>query len=105
MESTLIQGVPEIVEISTSRGNSVLTDINGDIWTIGYGRSGMDGNGSDANELTPYKLNISNTNDIVKGYAGYSQTMILRANGQVEMVGWHNLIANDIDGTPRYLKG
>jgi len=104
MSSTLIEGVPEVVEISTSQGNSVLTDINGDVWTIGHGRSGMAGNGTDDNELTPYKLNIGNTNDVVKGYAGYSQTMVLHASGQVEMVGWHNLAGQDNDGVNQYLR-
>jgi len=100
--ASLIDSIPQIVHISTSRGNTVLTDVNGDVWTIGDGLSGRAGNGSDDDEVVPYNLNVSNPEQVLKAFAGYSQTFILYKDGQVEMVGWHNFIGQDENGVNLY---
>lgn len=98
----LIENIPAINHISTSRGNTVLTDINGEIWTIGDGKAGMTGNGTEIDELVPYQMFIENPEQVEKAYAGFTQTMVLYKDGHVEMIGWHNFIGNDVNGTRLY---
>ncbi|MCF6249998.1 MAG: hypothetical protein L3J75_01835 [Methylococcaceae bacterium] len=85
----IIAGLPAIKAISTARYNTVLTDIDGNVWTMNEGRSD-DTNGADFAKWSPVKLPISNPQTVVKGYAGMKQTMVLFNDAHVEMIGWHN---------------
>ena len=83
----IIAGLPAIKAISTARYNTVLTDVNGNVWAMDQDRKGIK---TDFDEWSPLKLPINNPKTVVKGYAGMLQTMVLYNDDHVEKIGWHN---------------
>ncbi|MCK5663921.1 MAG: hypothetical protein KAI17_10560 [Thiotrichaceae bacterium] len=83
----MIVGLPAIKAISTARYNTVLTDVNGNVWAM---RQGRKGHVTDLDEWSPLKLPINNPHTVTKGYAGMLQTMVLFNDEHVEKIGWHN---------------
>jgi len=83
----IISDLPAIKAISTARYNTVLTDVDGQVWAMDEGRKGSR---TDFNTWSPLKLPINNPQAVVKGYAGMLQTMVLFNDDHVETIKWHN---------------
>ncbi len=85
-----ISDLPAIKAISTARYNTVLTDVNGNVWAMDGHRAERALYGNDFAEWSPVKLPINSPQTVTKGYAGMTQTMVLFNDAHVEMIDWHN---------------
>lgn len=81
-----IQGLENIIQISTSHKHSLALNKNGEVFAFGSNFTGQIGNGNNIDVYDPVKINIK---DIEKVIAGYKFSMALDKKGDVYVWGAH----------------